>query len=59
MRLNDIAVNGEELFECDRCRIRGERRSFAVQENGTHFCLSCWLENEQSRINARPVTAGF
>lgn len=59
MRLDELAPNGEELLECDRCRIRGERKSFAVQENGSHFCLSCWLEKEQIRVNSWPtVTAG-
>ena len=59
MRLNNLSEDGEELLECDRCHIWGERKSFAVQENGNDFCLSCWLEKEQNRITQRPVSAGF
>ena len=54
---SDQAVEG--FFECDHCRIRGERKSFVMEEKGGHFCLSCWLEKEYHHLNSRPVSAGF
>ena len=59
MRLNEMTLTGEEIYECDRCRVRGERRTFALMENDYQFCLSCWLEKEHNRITSRPITAAF
>lgn len=60
MRLNDRSlVIEDELFECDRCRVQGERKTFVLEEKGLDFCLSCWLEKEHNRLTTRPVSAGF
>ncbi len=60
MRLNERNPGFEEdFFECDRCRVQGERKTFVLEENGLDFCLSCWLEKEHNRLTSRPVYAGF
>ncbi len=59
MQLDDKTLTGEVLYECDRCRIRGERKLFVIEEIGRNFCLSCWLEKEHNRLNGRQVSAGF
>ena len=46
------------FFECVRCRIQGERKSFALEENGGSFCISCWLEKENKRWSRPAVSAG-
>ena len=59
MRLSEKDLSGEEIYECDRCRVRGERKTFVIMENDGQICLSCWLEKEHNRITRRPLTAGF
>ena len=60
MRLNERSlVSEEDLFECDRCHVQGERKVFVLEEKGQDFCLSCWLEKEHNRLTSRPVYAGF
>lgn len=59
MRLNETDPNGGSMFECDRCRVQGDRQSFVLEEKGLDFCLSCWLEKEHNRLTSRPVAAGF
>ena len=59
MQLNEKTIMGEEQYECDRCRIRGERKLFVIEESGRNFCLSCWLEKEHNRLISSPVSSGF
>lgn len=47
MRLNDRNASGSPRYECDRCRIAGEITTFIIEEDGSHFCFSCWYEKER------------
>lgn len=49
MRLSDRNTSGSPRYECDRCRIAGEITTFIIEEDGRHFCFSCWYEGEQAQ----------
>ena len=50
MRLMENNERGEELYECDRCQIRGPKDSVIIEERDGHFCMSCWCEKERNRF---------
>ena len=49
--IKKMEYNRDSFFECGRCRIQGERKSFAVEEGGACLCISCWLEKENTRLS--------
>ena len=58
MRLNETALSGRPLHECDVCRIAGGMDSYIVEEGGRDLCLPCWYESIKQRPAERESVLG-
>lgn len=57
MRLKETSLADEPLYECDNCRVAGvEGSGIILQQDGSHFCFSCWYEKNGRRPRGERTT---